>query len=1132
MNCPECQFENPHGSNFCLKCGVKLELKCPKCDQTLPAEANFCNACGHNLGQPRVKISKDLSFDEKLDKIQRYLPKGLTEKILSQKDRIEGERKQVTVMFCDMEGFTALSEQIGPEEAYTVMDQVYEILIHKVHDYEGTVNEMTGDGIVALFGAPIALEDAPQRAIRSALAIHRDIAKFSDKIQDKDLSSPIKMRIGIHTGPVVVGTVGNDLRVEFKAVGDTVNLASRIEEITEPGTTYVTEDTYKFVEGLFQFEALGEKEVKGKQKPTGVYRVISPSAVRTSFDVKAKRGLTPYIGRDRELELLLDGLEWAKSGSGQAFSIVGEAGMGKSRLLLELRKSLTNEDVTFLEANCLSYNRNVPYYPIVDALKTMFDIIEEDEESEIRLKVVNCLKKLGADQKLFLPYILDLLSVKESGIDNIPLSPEALKNKIIDTFKNIVLMTSEIQPLIIAIENLHWIDKSSEDTLMNLLETIPGTSVLLLFTYRPEYVHSWGARSYHSQINLNRLSNRESLSMIYHLLGTSNIDRELEEMLLQKAEGIPLFIEEFIKSLKDLRSIEKKNDMYRIVKDIQSVVIPTEIQDIIMARLDSLKEGAKNLIQAGSVIGREFSHNLIEKVTDHSEQELISLLSILKDSELLYERGIYPKTIYIFKHALIQDAAYHSLLKGTRQNYHRIIAQELERNVPEIAESQPETLGHHFSEAGLAEPAISYWQKAGEIATRRSADIEAMAHFTKGLELLKTLPETDECMKRELSLLIAMGSSLIAIKGQGAPEIEQTYSRALSLCNKVGNKHALFTVMRGLFNHYITFGKYQICNEYSQELLEIAEGLNDNNYLMAAHRVLGSKSFWCGELITSKSHFDKVLSLYDPQQHHKQAFIYWTDQGIHGLSIMSGVLWLLGYPDQALSRSQEALSLARELSHSYSLAMVIVYNAFYHCFCQEVQKAKELSEELIELSIKQRFPIFLRLGTVISCWAMGMHRKDMESVSEMQQAIDDLWKVPFRHIRTLFLYLMSQLCTKARKTERGLAVLEEALQFADETGERVWEAELHRLKGEFLLDQSKDNQSSAELCFNNALKIAQELQAKSLELRAAMSMSRLWLSQGKKEDTRSLLSEIYRWFTEGFDTVDLKHAKELLNELS
>ncbi|MBW1862623.1 MAG: AAA family ATPase, partial [Deltaproteobacteria bacterium] len=628
MKCPNCQTDNPDTNQFCRECGAKFLLTCPQCGAEILLGDKFCGKCGHRLDTPQKEALKLLSSEAKIEKIQKYLPKGVADKILAQRDKIEGERKQVTVMFCDMEGFTGLSEKIDPEDVYSIMDQVYEILIHKVHDYDGTVNEMTGDGIMALFGAPIALEDAPQRAIRSAYAIHREISRFNDKMkQEKPGLPPLKMRVGIHTGPVVVGTLGNDLRVEFKAVGDTVNLASRMEGLAEPGATYVTEDTFKLTEGFFRFENLGEKLVKGKEEPVSVYQVIAPSTRRTRFDVSAERGLTPFVGRVRELELLMDGFERSKVGRGQAFSIVSEAGVGKSRLLYEFRKVVANEDITFMEGKCLSYSRGVAYHPVIDIAKSNFNIEEGDGDSEIREKVKRRLNILGVDEASTLPYLLELLSVKDSGVEKRSLSPEARKNRIIEALNRNAIKASQIRPLIMAVEDLHWIDKSSEDYLKDFLDSISGARIFLIFTYRPEFVHTWGAKSYHSQVNLNRLSNRESLVMVSHLLGSSEIHEDLEDFILEKTEGVPFFIEEFIRSLKDLNIIKRKDNQYLFAKDFLEMTIPSTIQDVIMARVDSLPEGAKELIQTGSVIEREFSYELIKKVMGLSEQELLSHLS-------------------------------------------------------------------------------------------------------------------------------------------------------------------------------------------------------------------------------------------------------------------------------------------------------------------------------------------------------------------------------------------------------------------------------------------------------------------------------------------------------------------------
>ncbi|MGD9031130.1 MAG: adenylate/guanylate cyclase domain-containing protein [Desulfobacteraceae bacterium] len=1134
MKCPKCQHENPDDAKFCNECATKLELVCPECGKVNPPGSKFCNECAHGLSTPSAEPTpKDLSLDDKLDKIQRYLPKGLTEKILSQRDRIEGERKQVTVMFCDMEGFTQLSERLGPEEVYSIMDEVYEILIHKVHDYEGTVNEMTGDGIMALFGAPIALEDAPQRAIRSAMAIHREMTIFSDKIrQEKQGIPPLKMRIGVHTGPVVVGTLGNDLRVEFKAVGDTVNLASRVESLAVPGATYVTEETFRLAEGLFRFEALGQKEVKGKAEPVDVYHVIAPSTRRTRFDVSAERGLTPFVGRERELELVLDGFQRAKTGRGQAFSIMAEAGVGKSRLLYEFRKAVTHEDVTFLEGRCLSYSRGVAYHPIIDILKANFDIREGDGDSQITEKVKRGLKILVADEASTLPYLLELLSVKESGIDEIPLSPEAKKNRIMEAIKRITLKGSEIRPLILAYEDLHWMDKSSEDVLKYLLEGIAGSRVLLIFTYRPEFVHTWGGKSYHSQVNLNRLSNRESLAVVYYLLGTEEIDRDLEELILEKTEGVPFFIEDFIKSLQDLKIIKRTDNKYYLAKDIKDLVIPSAIQDMIMARVDSLPEGAKGVLQTGSVAGRELSYDLIEMVMGLSETELLSHLSALKDSELLYERGIYPQTTYIFKHSLIQDATYQSLLKSTRQKYHQKIAQVMEQYFPDTIETQPELLAHHYTEAGLNEQAVGYWHQAGQRATQRSANVEAINHLTKGIEVLMTLPDTLERASQELDMQTTLGPVLMAVKGQSSPDTERAYARARELCQQVGETPQLFPVLHGLWRFYMVRAQLQTTRELAEQLFTLAQRAQDPGLLLEAHRIMGLTMYWLGEMAPARAHLEQGIALYDPQQHRSHAFMYGQDPGVACRCLAAWPIWVLGYPDQALQSIHEALTLAQDVNHPFSLVYAQMLSATVHQFRREAQAVQERAEEMIGLSTEQGFAFWLAYGTMLGGWALTAQGKGADGVAQIHQALAAYRATGSEVDRPYFLALLAEAYGVVGQPEEGLTVLAEALAIVENTGERSWETELHRCKGALLLIQQGQNVGEAEECFRKAIDTARRQQAKSLELRAAMSLSRLWQQQGKQEEAHQLLEEIYNWFTEGFDTADLKEAKVLLEELA
>jgi len=747
MKCPKCQHENPSDARFCNGCGQKLELACPECGKTNPPESKFCNGCGHNLTLPSEPNSRELSFDEKIAKLQKYLPKGITEKILSQRGRIEGERRQVTVMFCDMKGYTSISEKLGPEGVYTLMDQVYEILIHKVNDFGGTVNELTGDGIMALFGAPIALEDAPQRAIRSALSIHKEITRFSERMSAEKKIPPIRMRAGIHSGPVVVGTVGNNLRVDFKAVGDTVNLASRMESIAEPGTTYVTEDTFKLTEGLFRFEALGEKPIKGKELPVRVYQVIAPSTRRTRFDVSAERGLTSFVGRERELELLLDAFERAKEGNGQAFSIIGEAGIGKSRFLYEFRKAVSNEDITFLEGKCLSYGKGVPYHPIIDVLKGNFNIGDDETEDGIRKKIEDSLKLMRIEEAKTLPYLLELLGVKDVGIDRISMSPEGLKERIIEAVRQSILKGAEIRPLVIAIEDLHWADQSTEQALKWLLENVPGANVLVLFTYRPEFLHTWGGRSYHNQITLNRLSNRESLLMVSRFLGTEAVDPELQKLIVSKTEGVPFFIEEFVKSLQNLKMIKSEDGRVLLQGGPQSLSIPSTIQDMIMARVDRLPDAAKAVLQTGSVIEREFSHDLILKAVGLPEPELLTHFAALKDAELLYERGIYPRSSYVFRHALTREVVYASILDRRRRELHSQIGTAIEELRKDDLAEQYEVLSEHFCQSEDYAKAAGYAKRAARKAEKSASLTDAITHARKRVLFLEKLPDSGDGSK-------------------------------------------------------------------------------------------------------------------------------------------------------------------------------------------------------------------------------------------------------------------------------------------------------------------------------------------------------------------------------------------------
>ena len=1114
MQCPKCQFENPEGSLFCGDCGSALEVSCPNCGSTPPPNFKFCNKCGHNLSKPPEEPPKDLSFDQKIEKIQKYLPKGLTEKILSQKNRIEGERKQVTVMFCDMQGYTPLSEMLGIEEAYSIMDQVYEILIHKVHEYEGTVNEMTGDGIMALFGAPIALEDAPQRAIRTSLAIHREMAKFSDQLRQEKENIPfVKMRIGIHTGPVVVGTVGNDLRVEFKAVGDTVNLASRMEGQAQPGTTYITEDTFKLTEGLFRFEALGEKKVKGKKEPIIIYRAIAPSSSRTRFDVSAERGLTPFVGRERDLELLLDGFERAKGGRGQAFSIVSEAGIGKSRLLYEFRKAIASADVMFLEGRCLSYSSGVAYHPIIDILKANFDIRQGDGDSEISEKIKRGLKIIGLDEASSLPYLLELFSVKDSGIDKIPMSPEAKKERNMEVFKLITLKGSEIRPVIAAYEDLHWSDKSSEEVLKYVLESIPGAKVLMIFTYRPEFVHTWGGKSYHNQVNLNRLSNRESLSMVSDLLNTEFIDRDLEELILEKTEGVPFFIEEFIRSLNDLKIIEKKNNKWCLAKDIQDLTIPSTVQDVIMARVDSLPEGAKEALQTGSAIEREFTYDLIKRVKGLPEQELLSHLSVLKDSELLYERGIYPETTYIFKHALTRDVVYESILAKKKKNLHEKIGNAVEELYADRIEEQYELLAHHYGLAESWEKAVHFGRLAAEKAHKLSQFQQAVTLYEQAAERIIKLPENKIRQEGLVDIQLEICWSNIGL-GQ-FEKAEEVGLQAETTANVLGDRARLGITYLGIGTAYVYRGNFKETEHYALQAIQYLEGTSEERELAIANLVLGACYIGQGLWRKSEQRFSKAITAYEKLDQKTEYVMGWNALPY---TILCGQL---GYNLGVMGRIAEGKELfergyASELEQVSNLTTKMAYCSWQGLFISLIGEdnfgAVAKMDQLVELAEKSDSPFMILVFSVAKSNVMLAMEDFSAALSSSQKALKAIEGKSIRtgHVINLH-YNLVRAGLESGDLELAKRHYEEGRQLV-ELSPNWWKPRFDFLRGLLMLEEASPDFTQAEESFQNSIQVDEEIGAVVPAAQTRYYLARMLARKGEVGRTRQMLTELRSHF--------------------
>jgi predicted ATPase len=666
-----------------------------------------------------------------------------------------------------------------------------------------------------------------------------------------------------------------------------------------------------------------------------------------------------------------------------------------------------------------------------------------------------------------------------------------------------------------------------------VIAQIPTTSLLTVLTCRPTFQPSWHHRSYLTEITVHRLSHAQVAQMVNRITDGKTFPAEVLQHILTKTDGVPLFVEEITKAILESGQLTAVDGHYALVRSLSTLIIPATLQDSLMARLDRLVT-AKAVAQYAAVIGRQFSYDLLHAVSQVDEAILQHELGKLVEAEIVYHRGLPPQATYTFKHALIQDAAYQSLLKSTRQHYHQQIAQVLEAQFPETTEGQPELLAHHYTAAGLAERAVPYWHHAGQNAIQRSAHVEAISHLRQGLELLQTLPETPQRLQREVDMLIALGASLLAVKGYAAGEVRETYMYARQLCQHLEDPQQLFSVLRGLWNYYLVRAEYQTAHALGEQLLTLAlaQPVHDAAMLVAAHRALGTTLFYLGTLATAPTHFAQGMALYDPYQHRSSVFQYGDDAGVVCHLYAAWALWCLGYPDQGLVRSHEAVTLAHQSARPFSLSFILSLAAIFHQFRREERWTQERAKAAISLAQEQGFPHWLAHGAILYGWALAHQGRAQEGIEQLHQGLRAHRATGAELLRPYFLALLAEAYGTIGEPEAGLTVLAEALTLADTRGERWYEPELHRLKGVLLLQWSSDHQAEAEHCVQQAITIAQNQQAKSFELRATMSLSRLWQQQGKRRDAYNLLAPVYHWFTEGFDTADLKDAKALLDELS
>jgi class 3 adenylate cyclase/predicted ATPase len=1121
--CGACRHSNPAGSKFCLECGLRLGGRCASCQAVLPAAAKFCNECGAKVvsAAPTPNLAP-----------ATYTPAHLVERILTSKASLEGERKQVTVLFADLKGSMELLADRDPEEARKLLDPVLEDMMEAVHRFEGTVNQVMGDGIMALFGAPLAHEDHAVRACYAALRMQESVKRYAEGIF-RSYGVPVRIRVGLNSGEVVVRSIGSDLHMDYTAVGQTTHLAARMEQIADPGTIRLTANTLHFAEGFVQVQGLGPTPVKGVAAPVEVYELTGAGLARTRMQIVAARGFTRFVGRDTEMSALDRALDLMRQGHGQVVAIVGEPGIGKSRLFWEFTHSHHTHGALVLECASVSHGKATAYLPLADLLREYFRIERRDDARHAAEKVTGRVLMLDRALEPQLPALMALVDVPVDDPAWVGLEAHQRRRETVEAARRLLLRESQNQPLVLVFEDLHWLDSETQAFLDGLIESLATARVLLLVNYRPEYRHGWSQKTYYAQMRLDPLPQASAAELLETLLGADPSLGPLKSLLITRTEGNPFFLEECVRTLVETGAVQGERGAYRTVRPIGEVQVPGTVQTVLAARIDRLAPDDKRLLQAAAAIGKDVPFPLLEAIVDLSGDALRRGLAQLQTTEFVYETRLFPDLEYMFKHALTHAVAYQSLLKSTRQQLHGRIAQALQERFAGMAAAQPELLAHHLTECGRLEEAATAWERAGERAVSRSAFVEGIAHFRRGLELLETLPASPARVRQQLAIHLKLGGPLTATQGYAAPENLAVHSRARALCEETGETDALFDVLEGLWGYHYVKADLAIARELADQLLAIAERTGDGTGLLRAHTALGCTASSLGEISMAKEHLERALACHDPERHSMLMTAWGADPGIIALGYLSGALTGFGYPDQGFAAAQRAFAIARLRPHSFGMAWGLQTMSFAYLRRGAMTEALETAEALILLSREQGFAQWLAHGMIFRGAALSGLGPPANAISLLKDALAAKLATGAQVSQPAFSCFLASACLRAGEGEAGLAVVAASLEQVERTDDRDSESTLWRLRGQLVLaQQGKDDESEAERSLQKALAVARLQRNRLSELAAATVLAQLWQQQARRDAALELLGPIYAGFTEGFEYPDLRNARALLDELA
>jgi class 3 adenylate cyclase/predicted ATPase len=1041
----------------------------------------------------------------------------------------EAERRQLTVLFCDLVGSTELSARLDPEDLGQVIGAYQDCCAAVVKRWGGHIARYLGDGVLAYFGYPVAHEDDAERAVHAGLELVAAVSRLKT-----DDGASLAARVGIATGLVVVGDLLGEATDRDAVVGETPNLAARLQALADPGTVVIAASTRRLLGGLFALTDLGPLRLKGFAEPLATFRVEGKGAAVGRFEALHGRHLIPLVGREEELHLLLARWRRAAEGEGQVVLLSGEPGIGKSRIVQALREQLAGQPYTPLSHYCSPYHTASAMYPVIGLLERAAGFTRDDPP-EARLDKLEALLAQGTERLAeTVPLIADVLGIAAGDSYPSPnLSPQRKAQRTLEVLVEQVEGLASRQPVLALYEDAHWIDPTTLAALGLLIERVQRLRVLVLITFRPEFVAPWSGHAHVTQLSLARLTRRHGATIVTRLAAGKALPEEILNEIVARTDGIPLFVEELTKAVLESGLLQEAGDHYEVAAPLPPLAIPSTLQDSLMARLDRLGP-VKEVAQIGAVIGRDFDHQLLAAVSPSPEKRLKEALDRLVASELVFRRGAAPDATYTFKHVLVQETAYNSLLNSRRKELHARIAQALEEQFPEIAANRPEVLARHLTDAELTEQAARYWHRAGQQAAELFAHKEAIAHLRKGVEVLEKLPNSSARDQQELDLQIALGSPLIVTMGYAAPEVEQAYRRAQKLSRRIGDVSRLFTATWGLWILNLTRMQLKSARRLADELLSLARRQADPAYFLQARHAAWTTCFYLPELSACADQAEQGVVLYDRDQHRSHKFLYGGhDPGVCAGNYRALSRWLLGFPEEAVFQAEKAVTLARELAHLFSLILALTFFSFLCHFRREAGLAREHAQAATTFCTEQGIaPQYVATAGIVRGWAEVHETKAIQGIAEIRHGLDQLEAMRVNQRRSYYLAILAEAYGSVGEPEQGLGALTKAEAFMEETGEAWWEAEIHRLKGELLLHRWSKGQGQAEASFRKALNTARRQESRSLELRAAISLARLWRDQGKRTEAHDLLAPVYGWLTEGFDTADLKDAKALLDQLA